>query len=86
MKTCNIDGCEKKSTRKKMCVMHYARLRRYGDVGSPEQRGIKITDEQIKEMRESYNGKYGEQQILARKYGLHCAYISTLVNNKVRVA
>jgi|APSaa5957512622_1039677.scaffolds.fasta_scaffold26741_4 hypothetical protein len=35
MKKCKIDGCERLKKSLDLCGMHYARLRKNGDVGSP---------------------------------------------------
>ena len=36
-KTCGVTGCSEKATRKSLCGMHYARLRRTGKTGNAER-------------------------------------------------
>jgi hypothetical protein len=36
--SCTVDGCERPARTKRLCVMHYTRLRRYGDVGEAAPR------------------------------------------------
>lgn len=44
----------------------------------------KYSDELIDQIRKEYTGKWGEQTILSRKYGIPLGYLNTLLNHRMR--
>ena len=43
----------------------------------------KLTWEKVRQIREEYTGRHGEQAMLAKKYNVSCDTISKIVNNKI---
>lgn len=52
---------------------------RHGGKRGVEATGARFTCEQVREIRETYQGRYGERVALARKHGVHVSTIASII-------